>query len=219
MSRMDRLSQSPALRGFPVGRMGMRPSGAASWMAAAFLVSLALAGVVLGHFGVGENGTALALRVTARWCFLLFWPAYAGSALAKVCGSRFGLLASYGRQFGLAFAAALLVHVGLVLWLLHVAADQRSPMIFFWVGVLCAYALALLSAPRLHELLGARLWRLSCQTALHYIALVFAVDFVVEPLRASGPDKYPLSYLPFVIVLAGGVVLRLMALAPRRQKA
>jgi hypothetical protein len=219
VSRMDRLSQSPALRGFAVGRIAVRPSGAAVWMVAALLVSFALAGVVLGHFGTSENGTALALRVTARWCFLLFWPAYAGGALAKVCGSRLGLLASHGRQFGLAFAAALLVHVGLVLWLLYVAPDQRSPMIFFWVGVFCTYALALLSVQRLHELLGPRLWRMSCQIALHYIALVFAVDFVVEPLRASGPDKYPLSYLPFVIVLAGGVVLRLMALAPRRQKA
>jgi len=185
-------------------------------MAAAFLVSLALAAIVLAIFGIGESGTALGLRVTARWCFLLFWAAYSGGGAAKFCGPRFGILARYGREFGLAFASALLVHVGLVLWLIYVAADQRSPMMFFWVGVLCAYALALFSLPRLRDLLGPRLWRILREVALQYIALVFAVDFILEPLQAGGPEKYTLTYLPFVIMLLGGAGLRLAAFARRR---
>ncbi len=52
-------------------------------------------------------------------------------------------------------------------------------------------------------------WR--AKRALQYIALVFAVDFIVEPLQAGGADKYPLSYLPFVATLFGGVALRLAA--------
>ena len=44
---------------------------------------------------------------------------------------------------------------------------------------------------------------------MQYIALVFAVDFIVDPLQASGVDRYPLSYLPFVIMLIGGAVLRI----------
>lgn len=185
-------------------------------MAAAFFVCLALAAIVLAIFGTGGNGTALALRVTARWCFLLFWAAYAGGALAKFCGPRFAMLARNGREFGLAFAAALFVHVGLVLWLISISADQRSPMIFFWAGVLCTYALALFSLPRLRDALGPRLWRTLCTVALEYIALVFAADFILEPLQAGGPEKYPLSYLPFVAMLIGGAGLRLAAFVRRR---
>jgi hypothetical protein len=206
-------AQASELSGAPNRPPGARATGAlpgiCSWMAAAFLISLALAAIVLAVAGAGQHGTALALRVTARWCFLLFWSAYAGSALARFCGPRFAVLARHGRAFGLAFAAALAVHVGLVLWLMEVAADQRTPMLVFWAGVACTYALALLSLPRLRDWLGPRLWRIASEGAMQYIALVFAVDFIVEPLQANGLGKYPLSYLPFVIMLLGGALLRL----------
>lgn len=196
----------------PVGaRLIGAPPVVGCWMAAAFVVSSALAAIVLAVAGAGAHGTALALRVTARWCFLLFWAAYAGGALASFCGPRFAVLTRLGRAFGLAFAAALTVHVGLVLWLMGVAADQRAPMLLFWAGVACTYALTLLSLPRLRDWLGPRVWRIACEGAMQYIALVFAVDFIVEPLRANGADKYPLTYLPFVVMLVGGALLRLAA--------
>lgn len=196
-----------------VGFAARRPrfAGVLLWMAAACVVSLALAAIVLVVFGAGETGTALALRLTARWCFLLFWPAYAGSALAKFSAPRFAALARHGRSFGLAFAAALSVHTGLVLWLLDVATEQRTLMLFFWAGVACTYALALFSLPRLRDWLGPRLWRIASEAAMHYIALVFAVDFILDPLQASGVDRYPLSYLPFVVMLIAGVVMRVTA--------
>ena len=50
---------------------------------------------------------------------------------------------------------------------------------------------------------------------MHYIALVFAVDFIVEPLEANGLDKYPLTYLPLAVMLLGGALLRLAAQNPR----
>jgi hypothetical protein len=137
----------------PIRRM----SGAAGWMTTSFAVALALAVTVLAISGDGESGTALALRITARWCFVLFWPAYAGGALVKFWGARFAVLARYGREFGLAFAAALSVHIGLVLWLLDVAAKQRTLMLFFWAGVACTYMLAAFSLPRLRDRLGLRL--------------------------------------------------------------
>ena len=222
MSRTSISAGVPELPSPAIRRIGSKPIGASWWMAAAFLIALGLTLAVLGRFGAGEDGTALALRVTARWCFLLFWPAYAGGAAAKLFGSRFfGLfpaLARHGRAFGLAFASALLVHIGLVLWLLYVAADQRSPMIFFWVGVAATGALALFSLPRFRELLGPRLWRIGCTLALEYIALVFAVDFIVEPLHASGAHAYPLTYLPFAVTLLAGTALRLTAFAQRAAK-
>jgi hypothetical protein len=212
VSETNLTAHSPEPRGFANRRM----TGVPAWTAASFAVSLALAVTVLAIFGDGESGTALALRVTARWCFVLFWLAYAGGALAKFCAPRFAGLARRSREFGLAFAVALSVHVGLVLWLLDVAADQRTLMLFFWAGVACTFALALFSLPRLRDWLGPRLWRILSEAAMQYIALVFAVDFIVDPLQASGVDRYPLSYLPFVIMLVGGAVLRMTARVRRQ---
>lgn len=212
MSGTEIIARAPQRREFAIRWM----TGAAGWMAVSFVVALALAVTVLAISGDGESGAALALRVTARWCFVLFWPAYAGGALAKLCGPRFAVLARYGREFGLAFAAALSVHIGLVLWLLVLAADQRTLMLFFWVGVACTYMLAAFSLPRLRDWLGLRLWRTLSEAAMQYIALVFAVDFIVDPLQASGVGRYPLSYLPFVLMLVGGAALRLAARIRRR---
>jgi hypothetical protein len=49
-------------------------------------------------------------------------------------------------------------------------------MVFFWLGIVCTYLLALFSVPRLRDAIGQRLWR-----ALNYIALVFAAHFIEGP--------------------------------------
>src|ERR1700723_1753124 len=56
-------------------------------------------------------------RVTARWSFLFFWLSYAGGAMAILFGPAFAGLARQARALGLAFATALQVHIGLVVWL------------------------------------------------------------------------------------------------------
>jgi hypothetical protein len=175
-----------------------------------------LAIIVLAIFGAGERGTELALRTTARWSFLLFWPTYAGSAMALVFGQRFDGLARRGRELGLAFASAQLVHVGLVLWLYYMAVGPGGAMVFFWLGILCTYLPALFSLPRLHSLLGPRLWRLFRTIALEYIALAFAADFILGPLHARGFGRFPPTYLPFVLMLVGGAGLRIAAFSNQK---
>jgi hypothetical protein len=182
-------------------------------MVAAFLIAVASVAVVLTIFDVGERGTTIALRLTARWSFVLFWFAYTGGAMARLFGSHLAGLARHGRNFGLAFASAQVVHVGLVLWLFYLAPGENGGMVFFWVGILCTYLLALFSLPRLRDALGPRLWRISCTIAMEYIALVFFVDFVRIPLQVNGFSNYPLSYLPFALMLVGGVGLRVVSLA------
>ena len=210
---MNGTNTSPAPRGFAVLLAGWRSVSVLWWMAAAFLVCLLLAAAVLAAFGTGERGTVLALRLTARWCFL-FWFAYAGGALAKLWNlSLFAELARHGREFGLAFAAALAVHVGLVLWHYHIATPPDGAMLFFWVGIFCTYLLALFSLPGARDALGPRFWHMVLTLALEYIALVFAVDFILDPLQAAGAAKYPLSYVPFLVMLVGGALLRLAAFA------
>jgi hypothetical protein len=193
--------------------VGGWPTSTLSWMVAAFLVAVASAAVVLAIFGVGERGTTIALRLTARWSFVLFWFAYTGSAMARLFGSHLAGLARHGRDFGLAFASAQVVHVGLILRLFYLAPGANGGMIFFWVGILCTYLLALFSFPRLRDALGPRLWRISCMIAMEYITLVFFVDFIRIPLQVHGLGNYPLSYLPFALMLIGGVGLRVVSLA------
>ena len=202
-------------RGFGFRWIGGRPITAVSWMCAAFFIAFALAVVVLVIFGVEERGTAIALRATARWSFLLFWFAYAGGALAWLCRPRLAGLARHGRELGLAFASAQLVHVGLVLWIIHVATGPSGAMVFFWVGIFCTYLLALFSVPRFRDALEPRLWRIFRTIALEYIALAFAADFIA--LHTDGLSKHPLSYLPFALMLVGGAGLRVVAYLDRKR--
>jgi hypothetical protein len=201
--------------GLLLGLPGRRPLTTASWVATSFCIALASAVVVLAVFGAGSRGTALALKVTAVWAFPLFWLAYAGSAAAALFGPRSAIWARRGREFGLGFAAALAVHVGLVVWHYRIATEPVGVMAFFWAGVACTGLLALFSVPRLRTALGPRLWRIFCAGALEYVALVFAADFIFLPLSGGGIDKYPLSYLPFAVMLAAGAGLRLAAFAQR----
>jgi hypothetical protein len=203
----------PRRRGLKVSGLNWWPATTSSWIAVAFVVAFILAATVLVIFGVGDRGTTIALRLTARWSFLLFWSAYTGGAMSKLFGPRFVGLARRGRDFGLAFASSQLVHVGLVLWFFYLAPGTNGGMLFFWIGVACTYLLALFSLPRLRDALGPRLWRLCCEIALNYIMLVFAVDFIRIPLQEDGLDRYPLTYAPFAIMLVVGVGLRFAAFA------
>ena len=209
-------THAPERRGFGVAGINWRPFTTASWMWTAFLIALALAAIVLVIFGVGERGTGTALRVTARWSFLLFWLAYAGSAIGWLCRPRLDGLARHGRELGLAFASAQLVHVGLVLWIIHIAKGPVGAMLFFWVGIFCTYLLALFSLPRLRDALVPRLWRIFRTIALEYIALAFTADFILNPLQAGGLGKFPLSYLPFALMLVSGAGLRVVAFSDRK---
>jgi hypothetical protein len=189
---------------------------AISWMAAAFAVAAALALAVLVPLGAGPVATRLALRVTARWSFALFWLAYCAGPLATLFGVRFQPLARRTRSFGLGFAAAHLVHVALVGWLWWLAGHAPLPpglLAFFSLGLVCTYGLALLSIPRWQRALDPMLWRVLALVALNYIWLNFAADFVRAPLLAARP--YPLGYLPFTLLTVAAPLLRIAALARR----
>jgi hypothetical protein len=183
-------------------------------MVAAFGAALLLAASVLAVMGAAPHGTVAALRVTGRLSYLLFWPAYAGGALAKLFGRRFAFLAERARNFGLAFAAAHLVHLGLVVWLYLITARAPLPedmFLFFAVAVFWTYLLVLISLPRLAAALGKAPCRMLRLVGSEYIAFAFLVDFVITPLRFG--TSRPLEYLPFALLALAGPVLRLAALA------
>jgi hypothetical protein len=180
------------------------------WLTAAFGAELGLAIATLGFTGSGVTGTRLALVITARFSFLLFWLAYTGSALPALFGPAFLPLKRHTREFGLAFAAAQLVHLGLVAWLCHLGAvPSAATFVLFGIAVFWLYLIALLSTGFPLQTLHPLARRLIFFVGLNYIAYAFAVDFFASPLQ--GGAKHILFYLPFAALSIAGPSLRLAA--------
>src|SRR5882757_8088607 len=180
-----------------VGCPAMNRLTTREWMAASFLVGLVI--VLLARVGAGPGERlAMALRATARWSFLLFWLASTGGALTTLFGSRFQALAHRARDFGLAFASAHLVHLGVVAWVYYASPDppRRSTLIFFGIAAIWTYVLAILSIKRLSARLNPTLWRTVRTLGVEYIALAFLTDFAKNSFQGGvWEDAY---YLPFL---------------------
>lgn len=189
------------------------------WMAAAFGIALAIAVMTLVLQGADNRGTRLALELTARWSFLLFFLAYAGSAIANLF--HIDQLAGRGREFGLAFAAAHLVHVGLIVWLGHVLG--RVPLsggllLFFLIALFATYVLAGFSFGGV-KTIGPAAWRWIRFLGMNYILIAFGRDFVLPVLYPKpsqiNPGHY-LFYAPFLVLSLAAPLLTLWA--ARRQQ-
>lgn len=190
-----------------------RPNTAV-WMASAFCAALGLAAVVLAAFGTEERGTDVALQVTARFSFLLFWSAYAAGAMTALFGPAFEPFKRRAREFGLAFASAHLVHLALVAWLTYIGhVPARGVFVFFGVAVLWTYLLALFSIRRLQQALGSKGWWFLRVIGLNYIAYAFASDFLKYP--EFGSVKFLIGYTPFAILSVLGPLLCLAAFIRR----
>ena len=191
-------------------------------MGMAFAVALGLAAAVLAVKGTDVKSLVKALQLTARWSFLLFWVAYAGGAITELFGPALAPLARRGREFGLAYAAAMLIHVGLVVWLFQIS--SRAPLSgtsfdFFVLGIVWTYLLGVLSFRRLVEALGPSGWRILRIAGLNYILYAFAVDFVTPVIR-PGTAQYGvwrmIAYAPFAAMSVAAPLLVLAAAVHRR---
>lgn len=182
------------------------------WMGTAFAAALAITAITLALHGTDNKATRLALELTARFSFVLFWLAYAGGAIAILF--RIEALAGRGREFGLAFAAAHLVHIGLVIWLgvlMGKVPLSGGLLLFFLAGLFFTYLLAFLSFG------GARalgpLWRPLRFIGMNYILIAFARDFVL-PVLYPKPSQYNVAhfvaYAPFA---AASILAPLLVLA------
>ena len=182
-------------------------------MGSAFAANAVLAVIVLAIFGAGNLGTVDALQTTARFSFLLFWLAYASGGLALLIGPAAKFLRRHGRDFGLAFAAAHLVHIGLVVWLCWIGATPgMGVFIFFVPPAVVLYVLALFSIPTLQRRLGRKHWTVLRTAGMTYIAYAFAKDFVQAPF--GGDTTHVLMYAPFAILSVAGPVLCALSFAP-----
>ena len=188
-------------------------------MGAAFAVALAITVAVFALRGIDNKSIRLALELTARWSFALFWLAYAGGALATLFGWQ--SLAGRGRELGLAFAVAHLVHVGLVVWLYQISI--KAPLgpglfLFFAIGLFFIYLLALLSFGAA-KAMGPVAWKALRFVGMNYILIAFARDFVL-PVIYPKPTQYNvahfIAYAPFAAASIAAPLLVLAAMARRR---
>jgi hypothetical protein len=190
---------------------------ASVWMLLAFCAACCLAGLTFAALGVGEHGTDVALQVTARLSFLLFWLAYVGGALATLFGPLFEPLKRHVRHFGLAFASAHLIHIASVAWLVQIgAAPAVGTFVFFGIAALWVYLLALFSIEGLQRMIGPKVWWLLRAIGLNYIAYAFAIDFLkVSPINSF---KHLVGYLPFAVLSVLGPTLCLAAFIRRNAR-
>jgi len=180
---------------------------AATWFGTAFFVAFSLVAVVLADGGTGEGSIRTGLRLTARLAFLMFWPAYTAGALVDLFGPTFRRLQLRAREFGVAFAAVLLVHLTLVAWLCLIGAVP-SIMTFaiFGVAAVFTYLLLFFSASRWQSRLGKRRWLALRIVGMNYVALAFAKDFLRNPLDPG--TAHAIMYWPFLGLALVGPGLR-----------
>ena len=177
-------------------------------MGGAFFAGLAIATIVYFVAGPSQR-LGMALRATARWSFLWFCLATYGGALTTLWGARFQFLARRGRDLGLAFAAAQLVHVMLAVWLLSHSPEPfpRLALVVFSIGVFWTYVLAALSlSSSLTEWLGPRRWKSIRIIGVEYISFAFAFEFGSRIL--GGNRANAIHYLPLFLAAVGGPLLR-----------
>jgi hypothetical protein len=184
-------------------------------MVSSFAAAGMLALLMLSVKGVNESGLDIGLQTTARLSFFLFSCAFIGSPLATLFGPSFGWLKARGRQLGLAFASAHLVHLALVAALCLIgAAPPIASFILFGIAAAWTYILAALSAGSLQRRLSPRLWRALRTVGMGYIMYAFAVDFLrVKPAFSV---KWLVAYLPFQLVIVVAVLLYVGAIISRQ---
>jgi hypothetical protein len=195
----------------------MAKSNLMPWMGTAFGIALATATLVLGLYGPGNKSVRLALELTARWSFLLFFMAYAGNALATLFG--WTALKGRSREFGLSFASAHLVHVGLIFWLgiiLGRVPLSGGLLLFFLIALFFTYLLAGLSFGGVKAL--GPVWPPLRFIGMNYILIAFGRDFVLPvlyPKPAQVNLGHYLFYAPFMLL---AIAAPLLVLAARTRK-
>lgn len=191
----------------------MRKGSTAEWMAMSFGVALAIA-LTVRFAPVPGDKLVIALKMTARWSFVLFWLASAGGALTELFGARFKALAAHARDFGLSYASAHVVHLGLVAWLYYFYKGPPAfSLIFFGIAAFWTYLLALLSIKSVSAMLNPRIVQILRNIGIEYIALAFLYDFAGNPFHRS--FMHLISYLPFLLLAIAGPLLRLVAVAKK----
>ena len=182
----------------------------------AFCAAALLAAAALFIFGTDTTGLDRSLQSSALLAFILFWPAYAGSALKTLFGSAFEPVSWRGRDFSLAFASAQLVSTGLFLWLWQVSSQTpfvHPRFVFFAIGLVSTCVIAAISFRGPAHAIGQSCYRVLRGLGMETISFAFLFGFLSHPLH--GNIRSLIVYVPLATVSIAGTLLRFGAWASR----
>ena len=182
------------------------------WIAAAVAVSVAVAIAKISIARDLDHGLPSAVGAVARVAFIPFWLSFTGAAWVTLGFSRFVVIRDHARELGLAFAAAIAVHVGLICWQTLLGYPPTpGVVIIFGAAALLTLLLSVVSIPILYKRLPRMALARFRFFATTYIALVYLLDFAIRPQPAV--LHYWIAYAPFAALDALGLAVRGLAWA------
>lgn len=165
------------------------------------------------------DGVRMAIRFTARTSLLFFCLAFGAAALARLWPNAWTRWQRRNRRtLGVTFAASHAIHAVAILCFAvmdpagYAGATSIASYVFGGIGYAFIIAMAATSFDRTAAAIGARAWRMLHLTGGYYLLLQFMVSF---GKRIPDMPLYALFLIPLLAVFA----LRMIAMAPRAQRA
>ncbi len=172
-----------------------------------------LAALVVG--GTGDESIRLPVRATAQLAFVLYLIILVARPLQQLLRKPWTAALLRGRRLvGVAFAAAMTVHLGLLAYRFGSQPELTYPLfslLFGGTAYLLFYLMLVTSFDTPKRALGPRKWKLLHRTGLVWAALIFGLPRSVEAL--SDPD-----YLKFGIPFALALAIRITAWQQSRRR-
>lgn len=180
----------------------------------------ALAAIVLGLHGTGEDGMRALLRATARTSLALFLLAYLASSLRALVDRPFTRWLIRNRRYvGVSFAVSHLVHGIAIVGLSRAtgAAPEPGTLVAGGLAYGLLAAMAATSFDRSAAWLGPRAWNRLHRTGIHYLWFVFAFTFAGTLSQAKGAHAVWAALSSAALVAA--LALRVVVWLRRRSRA
>ena len=176
------------------------------------VIVLSMSALILFFYGWNDASFHLAMRMTARISFLLFFLAFTASSLNRLWPTKSTQWLRRNRRYiGVSFAVSHTVHLALIVTIAFAIPEPfRSELRVAGLALgAIAYGfiitMALTSSNRAQTWLGRGKWQVLHRTGGYFILLVFTLTYVKHLLTN------PAFYSPFIIAVIAILGLRIAA--------
>jgi sulfoxide reductase heme-binding subunit YedZ len=182
------------------------------------LAYVALEVALISWYGFSYRGVDIALRVSSKVSLVLFFFIFIASPLNNLLPSKFSLqLLKYRRQLAIIFGITFLQSHFMLIFLQFLMDSPRiwdqislSDIFVGGTGILLLILLLVTSFKRFALHLEPRNWKALHKIGLYFLWLVFTLD-QIEKYFLLTPRGRPEFYVPFLILLFGGLGLRIVS--------
>lgn len=182
-----------------------------------FLAALVLTATIpvlwLASGELTDENIRAPMRYTAQLAFMLYLVVLVARPLQQLARANWtAALLRNRRLVGVAFAATMTTHLGLIAYRFGSQAElEFSPNLFGAGAYLVFYAMLITSFDAPRKALGPRAWKILHRLGLIWAAVIFGLPRALEDL--SDPD-----YLKFGIPFALAILIRLIAWLQSRRR-